>query len=98
MARKPRSSSFNRAIFDALAYYAHDGDIRKKMSNSAEAVLKAYESALNDAKFLEAVESDTAGLPNTSTRLRIWGELLKQALEIEFRVPTFDDAEKIIRP
>lgn len=88
IARKEGSKSFNRAIFDALVFYAADDQIREAMQNSPDAVQRAYAEAIENEDFLVAVESDTAGVPNTLARLRIWGELLRGALQLNFNIPT----------
>jgi hypothetical protein len=51
-------------------------------------VKKAYDDLFTvDAKFLKSIESDTAGAPNTSARLRIWGNTLSEISGQSFRVP-----------
>jgi hypothetical protein len=87
VARKQNSKSFNRAIFDALIFYSADDRIREKMLENPEAVCVAYREISADPAFLEASESDTAGVPHTLARLSLWGERLRNALAIEFAVP-----------
>lgn len=88
VARKRGSRSFNRAIFDALMFYASDTRIREAMLANSGATVAAYDRVLEDQAFRNATESDTAGTPNTYARLRIWGEHLRQALAMEFALPT----------
>lgn len=87
LARKLNSKSFNRAIFDTLIFYAADRDIRKAMLANKTRTVTAYQTLLEDADFAEAIESDTAGIPHTSTRLHMWGSALKEATKLKFRVP-----------
>jgi hypothetical protein len=87
IARKEGSKSFNRAVFDALIFYAANDAIRDAMTSRASSVRTAYAKAMLDDRFLEAIESDTAGVPNTLARLRIWGELLRDAIGFSFRIP-----------
>ena len=87
VARKLYSRLFNRSIFDALIYYAYDPELRSRMIHRKNAVLAAYEETIRDEKFQEAVESDTAGVPHTADRLRIWGEALSSAIEQPTHVP-----------
>jgi hypothetical protein len=91
LARKPGSRSFNRAIFDALIFYAADKDIRDVMDAQAQAVRNLYHSCLANEDFALAVESDTAGIPHTYSRLSIWGESLRATLAVPFNVPTLED-------
>ncbi|CAN7647979.1 DUF262 domain-containing protein [Phenylobacterium sp. LjRoot225] len=93
LARKPGSRSFNRAIFDALIFFAADGAIRKAMTDSPQAVLELYAASVADPGFTEAVESDTAGIPHTHDRLSFWGNKLKGALGLNFNVPALEDRE-----
>lgn len=87
IARKVDSRSFNRAIFDALSFYAGDCRIRIHMKENSVAVVNAYHDVLQNDAFRGAVESDTAGVPNTHARLWIWGDALRDALHADFRVP-----------
>lgn len=90
LARKPGSRSFNRAIFDALAFYAADPAIRGRMAAARDAVLAAYGRITLMQDFLDAVESDTAGVPNTLARFQMWARSLSEALEIPIAAPEQD--------
>lgn len=87
VARKANSKSFNRAIFDALIFYAADDQIRAAMVKDQDATRAAFSEVLQDKAFLEASESDTAGVPNTSTRLSVWGRRLRESLALDFSLP-----------
>lgn len=91
LARKPGSRSFNRAIFDALIFYASDANIRTAMFQQPQAIRNAYESVMQDDAFSEAVESDTAGVPHTYDRLAIWGSALRIATGLNFNIPALHD-------
>lgn len=95
VARKQNSRSFNRAIFDALIFYAADDQIRAAILQKPEAVRAAYEEISADPDFLLASESDTAGVPNTLARLKLWGERLRAALGLNFRVPTLREHQQV---
>ncbi len=68
------SRSFNRAIFDALAFYASDKRLRAAMLRAKTKVAQAFKAVLLNDKFAEAIESDTAGIPHTIARLELWGK------------------------
>lgn len=88
VARKPTSVQFNRAIFDALIFYHSQPRVRTTLRSRRVRVKKAYEDLFSpEARFLKAVESDTAGAPNTSARLRIWGEALSRIAGQTFSAP-----------
>ncbi len=87
LARKPNSRPFNRAIFDVLIFYASDQKIRDAMVATPEAVKEAYAVCLRNDAFMDAVESDTAGIPHTQDRLAIWGSALRDAIKVDFNLP-----------
>lgn len=87
VARKADSRSFNRAIFDALIYYASAPTIRDQMQQSRDVVKKAYEVTIKSPEFVDAIESDTAGTPHTATRFAIWGGQLQSVLGLRFPIP-----------
>lgn len=92
VARKAGSSSFNRAIFDALIFYAADDSIRAAITENPDAVRATFYDVIQDQAFLDASESDTAGVPNTLARLSLWGQGLKDSLGIDFAIPAFRPA------
>lgn len=96
LARKPGSKSFNRAIFDVLVFYAADPEIRAKMAQHRDSVMEAYNSTIQQQEFLDAVESDTAGIPNTVSRFMIWGKALGSAINMDIPTPEYDDNIGII--
>lgn len=91
IARRHNSRLFNRSIFDALTYYGMDEAVRQNMAGNPAVVREAYEALIADPEFDAAVESDTAGVPNTVTRLRLWGERLSQALDLKLRLPVVQE-------
>jgi hypothetical protein len=88
VARKPTSPQFNRAIFDALIFFHSQPAIRRALSSKRPQVKKAYDKLFGaGSNFLKAVESDTAGAPNTSARLRIWAAELSRIAGQTFGAP-----------
>ena len=88
VARKPSSTQFNRAIFDALIYFHSQKRVRRALKSKTSAVRKAYASLFaSGSPFLKAIESDTAGAPNTLSRLRAWAECLSQIAGQTFAIP-----------
>ncbi|WP_299823122.1 hypothetical protein [uncultured Jannaschia sp.] len=87
LARKPGSRSFNRAIFDALSYYASEAEVRESMEENSELLRPAYNELFSDPGFKDAIESDTAGIPNTVIRLRKWGETLNAVCGLQLAPP-----------
>lgn len=87
IARKNDSTSFNRAIFDALIYFAADEKIRKAMAKNRGKIRTAYDNILDEISFAEAIESDTAGIPHTVDRLSIWGSAISEACKVTVKRP-----------
>lgn len=88
VARKPTSPQFNRAVFDALIYYHSQKKIANALKKKDSRVRSAYDDVFSSSKdFLKAVESDTAGAPNTFARLRIWAEALSPIAGWRIRPP-----------
>lgn len=88
VARKPDSVQFNRAIFDALIYFHSQPAVREAVRSKGARVKKAYHGLFSsESAFLKAVESDTAGAPNTFTRLSIWGTTLSRIAGTILDVP-----------
>jgi hypothetical protein len=96
VARKPTSSHFNRAIFDALIYFCSQPNVRSLLSEKHARVRKAYNDLFAlPSEFLKAVESDTAGAPNTSMRLRLWGEAISSITGQKFEAPKIPLASNV---
>jgi hypothetical protein len=88
LARKPTSPQFNRAIFDALIYYHSDPTIRKGVKGKHAQLKKQYEALFSDdSEFAKAIESDTAGAPNTLARLKIWAAVLSKVTGAKVSAP-----------
>ena len=94
VARKPGSAQFNRAIFDALIYFHSRPEVRSGLRGRNEGLKAAYKKLfIGKTGFLQAVESDTAGAPNTATRLTSWAEKLSKLIGKGLTVPNIPVAE-----
>ena len=87
IARKLHSKLFNRSIFDPLIYFAMDQNTRGLMADYADRVKNAYDAVIQDQEFQAAVESDTAGIPHTEVRFRVWGRALAEAIGQSIQIP-----------
>lgn len=88
VARKPESRQLNRAILDALVFYATDAQVREAMKKQGEAIRSAYTKLFKDHEFTASVERDTASVANTAVRLQKWGNVLRSVTGLDLRVPT----------
>ncbi|MCA9607411.1 MAG: DUF262 domain-containing protein [Myxococcales bacterium] len=94
VARKPGSRQFNRAIFDALIYFHVDPDVRKAAELHPDKMRAAYRSLFNsDSEFRQAIESDTAGAPNTVTRMEVWAAALSEIAGKKVSAPAIGTSE-----
>ena len=57
------------------------------IKQSCTKVQNAYRIILTNEEFLDAVESDTAGVPHTYKRLVLWGSELQKATGLNFKLP-----------
>ena len=81
--------NFNRAIFDIMCYYFSDNNIRTQaLIKKTEIKSKFEELCLNNPDFLSSFEHTTKSIFNVSTRLSIWGNSIKEIIEIDFKIPT----------
>jgi uncharacterized protein DUF262 len=93
VARKPGSPQFNRAIFDALIFYHSQSRVRQALHSKKVSLRKAYKELFAPGSdFLKAVESDTAGAPNTGARLRIWGKAVSRIAGEKLKIPVIPGA------
>lgn len=96
VARKPNSNSMNRAIFDVLAYYAADEAVRKEMLDRPEDVRQFYSRMFDIDEFRTSIESDTAGIPNTSARLITYGTRLRALLKTKLNIPRLVEGRIVV--
>jgi hypothetical protein len=88
LAKKPESVQFNRAVFDALIYFHSQAAVRTALQGRDAEVVAAYQGLFAEASvFLQAIESDTAGAPNTLARLTEWGKALSAVAGTDFAPP-----------
>jgi len=93
IARKPGSKQFNRAVFDALIYFHSQERVRIGLRGKDVKLRAAYKALFSgDSAFARAIESDTAGAPNTSARLRIWAEQISDIAGRKFEPPSIPGA------
>lgn len=71
---------FNRAIFDALVFFASRRPTRNLMLDNALKVELAFQSACEDPRFVTAVTATTKSKEAVLSRISIWGEHLSEAL------------------
>lgn len=94
LARKPGSPQFNRAIFDALVYFHADATIRASLNGKDDELRAKYDELfVEGSPFLKAIESDTAGAPNTASRYALWASALSSVAGADISPPAIPVAK-----
>jgi hypothetical protein len=86
----------NRAIFDVMTYHFTSVSVREAALNNADQVEQAFRDLCeNDVAFLTAVEGTTKSIEAIYTRLRHWGEALRE-ISIPADLPTLENNKIIL--
>lgn len=81
-------SRFNRAIFDILIFTFQKPNVRDVLIEKGSEVKKIFiDLCENDAEFLSSIEQTTKSTTATYTRFSRWCDKLKEAFNLEIRVP-----------
>ena len=87
----------NQSVLEVMLFYFSDHKIQSQLMDIDVAKKKNIERAFQDLcsseKFLKTMRSSTQNIPNTSTRLKLWGEKLKEVLDIDFDIPQLVDSK-----
>ena len=79
---------FNRAVFDIMAYYFSDRTTAELAVGEASSVENAYKHLCdNNEEFNNSLQSTTKSIGATFTRLRVWGNALKEVLNSDINIP-----------
>lgn len=79
---------FNRAVFDIMAFYFSNPNIREWATDRQHEIRQAYINlSQNDEAFRNSIEQTTKSLQNTEYRFRIWGEHLATVIQHNLEVP-----------
>jgi hypothetical protein len=83
---------FNRAIFDIMVYYFVQPDIGQKALEKKDEIIQVFKSVCQENQsFYQSIGSTTKSITAVHTRLSVWGEILRDNLNIEIRIPTLDN-------
>ncbi len=83
-------TSFNRALFDVMAYYFSEPRILNKLrsSKNRKAIEKGFKGlCVANPEFVKSIESTTKSIPATRVRLQAWGSVLQRILGIRIALP-----------
>jgi hypothetical protein len=87
----------NQSVLEVMLFYFSDHKIQSKLIDidvpKKENIERAFQNLCGSEEFLKTMRSSTQNIPNTSTRLKLWGETLKEALKIDFDIPKLVDGK-----
>jgi hypothetical protein len=84
--------TFNRAVFDVMAFYFKDPSVAHAAALVADEVVRAFQVlSVDDPGFTESVQTTTKTIGATHKRLRGWGEALSAALDRELPLPGLEN-------
>lgn len=89
----------NQSVLEVMLFYFSDHKIQSQLADIDVSKKKNIERAFQDLccidKFVKTLRSSTQHIVNTSTRLKLWGEKLKEVLNIDFDIPQLVDGKFI---
>ena len=85
------TARLNKAIMDVELFYFSDAEIAEQALRRKEAVVEAFKKLWVESEdFRNSVETTTKSLTATSTRLYLWGSVLREALGVDFNIPKLE--------
>jgi hypothetical protein len=82
-------SRFNRAVFDIMVFYFRFDDVAERALARRDRVVDAFKDLCNaDEAFRLALQTTTKTIPATAHRLNAWGTALREAVDMDFDVPS----------
>ncbi|MEB3191184.1 MAG: DUF262 domain-containing protein [Snowella sp.] len=80
----------NQSALEIMLFYFSDKKIQARLTEInlyKTQIEQAFQNLCGSSEFTSTMRSSTQNLGNTSTRLKLWGEALKEVLEIDFEIP-----------
>lgn len=82
----------NRAVFDIMAYYFSNSNVREAAKGKGAEIVSRFKSLCTDDRdFLTSLESTTKSIEANSKRFATWGAALEDILGIKLAIPKFKD-------
>ena len=89
----------NQSVLEVMLFYFSDHKIQSQLIDidvaKKENIERAFQDLCCSEKFVKTLRSSTQNILNTSTRLKLWGEKLKEVLDIEFDIPQLVDGKVV---
>jgi|688.fasta_scaffold11198_5 hypothetical protein len=84
----------NQSALEIMLFYFSDKKIQAKSTEiDLSKIEQAFQSLCGSSEFTNTMKSSVQNLGNTSTRLKLWGEALKEVLDINFEIPQLVDGK-----
>ena len=79
----------NFSVLDSILFYFSEPLIQEEVEQiDKEKIEQAFKTLCSEsAEFISSVKSGTNTIENTYTRLKLWGNSLREVLEIDFQIP-----------
>jgi len=80
----------NQSVLEVMLFYFSDHKIQPQLIDvnvnvaKKESIEQAFQNLCGSEAFVKTLRSSTQNIPNTSTRLEMWGKKLKEVLNIDF--------------
>ena len=95
----------NQSVLEVMLFYFSDHKIQSQLINinvninvaKKESIEQAFQNLCRSEVFVKTLRSSTQNIPNTSTRLKLWGEKLKEVLNIDFDIPQLVDGNFVYK-
>ncbi|MBF0564475.1 MAG: DUF262 domain-containing protein [Nitrospirae bacterium] len=92
------SNVFNRAVFDIMAYYFSDPEVRGRALIGKEKVKSKFiKLCIEDKEFVNSIGKSTKDLSSVVTRFSRWGESISDLLDIEVLIPVVESGKIVLR-
>lgn len=89
--------ALNRAVFDVMLLYFVRTDIAKRAVKAKTKVLNEFKKLCTDnERFKSSIEGTTKSIDSIYVRLRLWGETLQGALDVQMKLPQLVNNKIII--
>jgi hypothetical protein len=90
-------SRFNRALFEVFIYYFSIKEVRTAAQGEKLNVENTFKKLCSEKiDFVRALERTSKNIRETYTRFSLWGDYLKQTLDLDFSLPKLTDNNRII--
>lgn len=77
----------NRAVFDIMAFYFSEPEIRREARRSSTDIKDAFKNLCEDERFRRSIETTTKSIEANKVRFSLWGRRLSKVLNLGIKIP-----------